>query len=160
MSRHGGAAGQEAAVVRWREYATVMVDALAGAGALADPAWRAAMLATPRHVFLPGVPVEAAYTDEAIVTQTRPAAVLGGEKLDLPTSSASAPTAVAVMLDRLDVVDGQRVLEIGTGTGYNTALLCHRLGDRHVYSLDLDPDLVTAARTALAGLGYHPTLVA
>jgi len=50
------------------------------------------------------------------------------------------------------------VLEIGTGTGYDAALLCHRLGDASVRSIDIDPALVDAARTALDGLGYHPTL--
>jgi protein-L-isoaspartate O-methyltransferase len=107
-----------------------------------------------RHVQLEKVSGRGAYADEAVITQTRPAPVLGGDQLDLPTSSASAPGAVAVMLDRLGVVEGQRVLEVGTGTGYNTALLCHRLGDRNVYSIDIDPELVAAARTVLAGLGY------
>lgn len=63
------------------------------------------------------------------------------------------------MLETLDVRDSDRVLEIGTGAGYNAALLCHRLGDRQVYSVDVEPDLVDAARSRLAALGYHPTLV-
>jgi SAM-dependent methyltransferase len=80
--------------------------------------------------------------------------------VELPTSSASAPAVVAVMLDRLDVRDGMRVLEIGTGTGYNAALMAHRIGGEHVYSIDIDPTLVAAARQALHGVGLHPTLVA
>lgn len=144
----------------WRAHAAAMVDSLADAGELPDPAWRTAMREVPRHLFLPRQPVTAAYAAEAIVIQTRPAYALGGDRLDLPTSSVSAPAAVTVMLDRLNLADGQQVLEIGTGSGYNTALLCHRLGDRHVYSIDIDPELVEAARQVLAGCGYRPMLVA
>lgn len=62
------------------------------------------------------------------------------------------------MLDRLDVRAGHRVLKIGTGTGYNTAVLCHRLGPDNVYSLGIDPGLVTTAADRLAGLGHNPHL--
>ncbi|MGH3707530.1 MAG: methyltransferase domain-containing protein [Pseudonocardiaceae bacterium] len=44
-------------------------------------------------------------------------------------------------------------------TGYNAALLTHRLGDTHVYSVDIEPDLIELARQRLAQIGYHPTLV-
>ncbi|MFB9427819.1 methyltransferase domain-containing protein [Streptoalloteichus tenebrarius] len=66
---------------------------------------------------------------------------------------------MARMLETLDVRDEHRVLEIGTGTGYNAALLCHRLGDHAVASVDIDPDLVDTARDRLASLGYRPALV-
>ncbi|MGH3975010.1 MAG: methyltransferase domain-containing protein, partial [Pseudonocardiaceae bacterium] len=59
----------------------------------------------------------------------------------------------------LDLHDGHRVLEIGTGTGYNAALLSHRLGGEHVVSIDIDPDLVRTAKRRLEELGYSPTLV-
>ncbi len=62
------------------------------------------------------------------------------------------------MLEVLDVRDGHRILEIGTGTGYNAALLCHRLGSENVVSIDIDPTLVASAKSRLAGLGHHPTL--
>jgi protein-L-isoaspartate O-methyltransferase len=52
------------------------------------------------------------------------------------------------------------LLEIGTGTGYNAALLCHRLGAESVFSVDIGAGLVAAARERLAALGYAPTLVA
>jgi protein-L-isoaspartate O-methyltransferase len=67
---------------------------------------------------------------------------------------------MAVMLDVLGVADGQRVLEIGTGTGYNAALLCHRLGDENVTTVDIDPKLVEAAAAHLADCGYRPRCVA
>jgi protein-L-isoaspartate O-methyltransferase len=60
------------------------------------------------------------------------------------------------MLEALDVHSGHRVLEIGTGTGYNAALLSHRLGDTQVFSVDIDADLVELASQRLARTGYHP----
>jgi protein-L-isoaspartate(D-aspartate) O-methyltransferase len=62
------------------------------------------------------------------------------------------------MLEILDIRDGNRVLEIGTGTGYNAALLSHRLGDDKVFSVDIDPTLVALARERLDSAGYRPTL--
>jgi protein-L-isoaspartate O-methyltransferase len=70
------------------------------------------------------------------------------------------PGLMTRMLETLDVRDGHRVLEIGAGTGYNAALLCHRLGAEHVFAVDIEPDLVALARQRLAHLGYYPTLVA
>ncbi len=65
---------------------------------------------------------------------------------------------MALMLEALDVDDGHRMLEVGTGTGYNAALLSHRLGADAVTTIDIDPTLVTAARTRLAATGYTPTV--
>ena len=62
------------------------------------------------------------------------------------------------MLDALDLGDHPRVLEIGTGTGYNAALMCHVLGDAAVHSVDVDPVLVDTARARLDSLGHHPLL--
>ena len=64
------------------------------------------------------------------------------------------------MLDALDLRDHLRVLEIGTGTGYNAALMCHVLGDAAVHSVDVDPVLVDTARARLDSLGHHPLLAA
>ncbi|MEV0235512.1 methyltransferase, FxLD system [Nonomuraea sp. NPDC050786] len=105
-----------------------------------------ALLAVPRHLFLPGVAPEDAYRDEAIVTKR--------DDAGLPTSSSSQPAIMATMLDQLGVEPGQRVLEIGTGTGYNAALLAHLVGpDGHVVSVDLDADVVAQARLNLAAAG-------
>ena len=66
---------------------------------------------------------------------------------------------MALMLEALEIDDGQTVLEIGTGTGYNAALLSHRLGSGRVTTVEVDPAVAEAARLALLAGGYTPTLV-
>jgi protein-L-isoaspartate(D-aspartate) O-methyltransferase len=106
-----------------------------------------ALLSVPRHAFVPDVPVEAAYRDAAIVTKR--------DADGLPVSSSSQPTIMALMLDQLGPSPGQRVLEIGAGTGFNAALLAHLVGPSgFVASVDIDPDVVERARVGLALAGY------
>ena len=76
-----------------------------------------------------------------------------GQRGRYVTSSASQPNVVALMLKALDAQPGMRVLEIGTGTGYNAALLAHRLGAPHVTSVEIHPDLADHARRALMSTG-------
>jgi protein-L-isoaspartate O-methyltransferase len=139
----------------WQPLATAMTEKLLAAGELVDLAWQQAFTDTPRHIFIPDHGLADAYSSTALVTQWRTADELGNKR---PTSSASAPGAVAVMLELLNTQDDHRVLEIGTGTGYNAALLCHRLGAANIYSNDIDPALINQARHALNSLGYQPTL--
>ncbi len=76
----------------------------------------------------------------------------------IAVSSSTKPDLMVRMLETLDVRDDARVLEIGTGTGYNAALLSHRLGEDRVYSVDVDAELVGPARERLADIGVHPHL--
>ncbi|MFI6933193.1 methyltransferase domain-containing protein [Streptomyces sp. NPDC050287] len=140
----------------------------------ADPVWREAFEAVPRHLFVPyyyvGVVggyerrwgespdartrerwLRGAYADTPLATRLR-----DGELV----SSSSQPSLMAMMLAELRVTDGDRVLEIGAGTGYNAALLAHRLGDDDlVTTVDLEPEITEAARQHLAAAGYHPVVV-
>jgi protein-L-isoaspartate(D-aspartate) O-methyltransferase len=113
----------------------------------------AALRAVPRHLFLPDLPPEAAYADDAIVTKR--------DRDGQPISSSSQPAIMAIMLDQLDLAPGHRVLEIGAGTGYNAALISHIVGaSGQVTSIDIDSELVGTARAHLASAGYTEVTVA
>jgi protein-L-isoaspartate(D-aspartate) O-methyltransferase len=128
-----------------QQLADGLVAELIAAGVISTPAVEAALRAIHRHLFLPAVPLEDAYANEAIPTK-----VLDGKAV----SSASQPGIVAAMLEQLAVRPGERVLEIGAGTGYNAALLGHLVGSRgHVVSVDIDDDIVEAARGHVAAAG-------
>ncbi|MET9499013.1 methyltransferase domain-containing protein [Streptomyces sp. NPDC006552] len=139
----------------------------------ADARWREAFERVPRHLFVPyyflGGPggyerlwcehpdperrrrwLRGVYADRPLATRLR-----DGELV----SSSSQPSLMARMLADLDVRDGDRVLEIGAGTGYNAALLAHRLGDARVTTVDLDPEITESARAHLAAAGYRPAVV-
>lgn len=106
----------------------------------------AAFRAVPRHHFLPDVPLEHVYSDEAIPTKFQ-----DGQSI----SSSSQPAIMAIMLEQLDLQPGYRVLEIGAGTGYNAALIAHLVGDSgSVTTIDLDEDTAVAARAHLAAAGF------
>ncbi|MGH3696827.1 MAG: methyltransferase domain-containing protein [Pseudonocardiaceae bacterium] len=101
----------------------------------------------------------AVYSDEPIVTQLDDGATVWPATSNAATSSASQPSVVLSMLDALDVQHGQKILEIGTGTGYNAALLTHRLGEHLVTSVEVDQLLAEQARANLKSAGYAPTVV-
>ncbi|ODU00717.1 MAG: protein-L-isoaspartate(D-aspartate) O-methyltransferase [Pseudonocardia sp. SCN 72-86] len=128
-----------------------MVDALRRDGRVRSDAVARAMGAIPRHVFLPDSTVETAYADSAVVTK-----VVDGVAL----SSASQPSMVAIMLEQLDLHPGQRVLEVGAGTGYNAALMARLVGAAGaVTSVDIDEDIVVAAAQHLVAAGYPDVLL-
>ncbi|MGH3921546.1 MAG: methyltransferase domain-containing protein [Pseudonocardiaceae bacterium] len=162
-----------------REAHRRLVEHLTGGGALSTD-WRPVFEAVHRAQFIPdtvwvegegGVLVslhrtqdprrwrELAYADDAVITQVddgHPAPDGTGRRI---SSSASMPTVVARMLAHCVVQPGQRVLEIGTGTGYNAALLAHRLGAGNVTTIEIDSDLAQSARGALKAAGYDAVTV-
>jgi len=160
-----------------------MIADLAERGEL-DERWRAAFLTVPRHAFIPDlvwrqdrtvagdrdlVPMrraddpdgwlELAYANDSVNTQVDDGAPADDECGFEVTSSASMPAVVAQMLGALDAQPGMRVLEIGTGTGYNTALLAYHLGAENVVSIEIDPETAEHARRALAAAGFGAVTV-
>ncbi|GAA2061650.1 methyltransferase domain-containing protein [Streptomyces albiaxialis] len=154
-----------------------LVRDLCDSGVLAD-GWAAAFVAVPRAGFLPDLvwpfhPETGTYSvadradapdvwrrwaeaDVPLVTQWDDGGHPDGEPGRVPTSSASMPSVVARMLEQLDVRPGMRVLEIGTGTGWSTALLSHRFGSDAVTSIEVDEAVAARARTALRRAGLAP----
>ncbi len=95
-----------------------------------------------------------------VITQVNFGDVEPGQKGSFPSSSCSQPSIVADMLDALDVRPGQSVLEIGTGTGWNAALLSRAVGEHgRVVTIEVDPRLAQDARRALTPAGYHPLVI-
>ena len=113
-----------------------------------SPLVEAAFRKVPRHLFLPEVPLEKAYQDRAIMVKQNEAGQW--------TSSSSQPLMMAIMLEQLDLRPGQKVLEIGSGSGYNAALMAEIVGPGgRVVSIDIQPDLIEAARAHLDQAGYE-----
>ncbi len=123
-----------------------MVDQLVRSGSITAPHIEAAFRSTPRHLFLPDIDPGVVYTDDAIP-------IKHGED-GLPISSSSQPAMMATMLEQLALSGGESVLEIGTGSGYNAALLGAIVGDGgRVRTLDIDEDLVARAQQYLRSAG-------
>lgn len=153
---------------------TELADHLLGDGVLHDSKWLKAFRAVPRHEFLPRFYrqahsgdwervtakdpdwLELVYADRVWVTQfDGDDTVTGGT----PTCSSSMPTIMAIMLEALEVHNGQTVLEVGTGTGYNAALLCHAVGSDNVTTIDVDRNISQRAEDRLRRNGFFPTCV-
>ncbi|MGH3851935.1 MAG: methyltransferase domain-containing protein, partial [Pseudonocardiaceae bacterium] len=125
-----------------------MVDHIDAAGHLHSASVEQALRTVPRHLFVPDASVEDAYANKSITTKP-------GGPGGRPASCASAPTVVAMMLGQLDARPGDRVLEIGAGTGYNAALLAELVGGTgQVITIDIHPDVTEQARRALDATGY------
>lgn len=115
-------------------------------GYLTDPRLEEAMLAVPRHLFLPEELREHAYED-------RPLPVGFGQTI-------SAPHMVAMMTSALQLEPGQRVLEVGTGVGYHAAVVKAMVGDEgRVVSVEYLPELAQWAQENLAAAGLDVDVV-
>jgi protein-L-isoaspartate(D-aspartate) O-methyltransferase len=123
-----------------------LVDGLVRDGAIRDERIERAFRAVPRHWFLPETDLDDVYRDRAVVTHRGPD--------DVPISSSSQPALMARMLTQLAVEPGMTVLEIGTGTGYNAALLGQLVGPAgRVVTIDVDPAVTGPAERHLAAAG-------
>lgn len=125
-----------------------MVRQLQEAGIVRTASVASALRAVPREAFLPDVDLRDVYEDGAVIVKWSPAGIA--------TSSVSQPSIVAAMLEHLSIRGGNRVLEVGTGMGYNSALLSLLVGEEgRVVTVELDADLAGSARTRLNRCGVR-----
>jgi protein-L-isoaspartate(D-aspartate) O-methyltransferase len=116
-----------------------MVEQQLRARGIRDARVLSAMLTVPRHRFVPPELVAQAYSDQPLSI---------GER-----QTISQPFMVAAMSEALELAGCERVLEIGTGSGYQTAVLS--LLAREVFSIEAHASLAAAARERVGLLGYH-----
>lgn len=127
--------------------------------------WERIFAEVPRHLFLPdrfvpdggqgevdrwddeAVWMEAAYADQGVMAGRRHA-----------VGSVCSPSRAADLLIRADLARGMDVLEIGTGSGYCSALMCGFLGEEAVTSVEIDPARAEHARVDLLGAGLAPSV--
>jgi protein-L-isoaspartate(D-aspartate) O-methyltransferase len=117
----------------------IMVDQQLKARDIRSPAVLEAMRRVPRHSFVPAEVRSLAYADH-------PLPIGSGQTI-------SQPYIVAYMTEAAEISPGDKVLEIGTGSGYQAAVLGEMARD--VYTIEIVPELAERASTALAGLGYE-----
>jgi methyltransferase of ATP-grasp peptide maturase system len=171
-----------------RELAARLAHTLTESGDLTDPQWRRVFARVPRHAVVPHFARNAqkpegtryelvtstnpaqhdewlreVYTDTTLITQVDGEPVetrfTAGRGFGKHSSSSTKPGLMLRMLETLDIRDGHRVMEIGTGTGFNAMLLAERLGAELVTTIDIDAKLTHAASIRLAAAGYRPTFV-
>ncbi|MEV6729366.1 protein-L-isoaspartate(D-aspartate) O-methyltransferase [Streptomyces sp. NPDC051364] len=158
-----------------------LASALVQSGALHSD-WLPTYKAVPRDLFVPdriwpGIPdgtrqnplvdrttdphawFRAVFSDIPLTTQWDDGNHAGDGLGTTPSSSSSQPHMVFSMLADLDVRDGHRVLEIGTGTGWNAGLLSHRLGPGNVVSIEFDPEVAKGAGRNLRAADLSPLVI-
>ncbi|MEV7676437.1 methyltransferase domain-containing protein [Streptomyces sp. NPDC088752] len=161
----------------WQKHARRLADEVDRPGS----AWGRAVAETPRHLLVPrwyerdqaaegrvvrdgaadpDAWLAAAYSDTTLVTRVgalhaddaEPGTVVTS---GMSTSSSTEPSLVVKMYRHAELTYGCRTL-VTTGTGYGTALACHRLGANLVTSVDIDPYLVDSATDRLTSIGHRP----
>lgn len=134
-----------------------MVTSLEASGAITSKPVRDAFLAVPREHFVPEI---AARDGLASIYRPDVALKTATDSSGTAISSSSAPSIMAPMLEALRLEPGQRVLEIGAGTGYNAALIKHLVGPAgRVTTVDLEAAFARRARHSLATAGYAARVV-
>ena len=117
----------------------LMVKEQIEARGVKDPLTLAALRKVPRHLFVPESAVGEAYSDV-------PLPIGHGQTI-------SQPYIVAFMTEALELHGGEKVLEIGTGSGYQAAVLSEIAAS--VHTIEIVPELAAQARERLARLGYR-----
>jgi protein-L-isoaspartate(D-aspartate) O-methyltransferase len=120
------------------EQRRLMVERQIRARGITDKAVLEAMLKVPRHLFVPADKAPLAYRDHPLP--------IGKDQ------TISQPYIVAYMSEAVEITKNEKVLEIGTGSGYQAAVLGELA--REVYTVEIIPELAERARRTLADLGY------
>jgi protein-L-isoaspartate(D-aspartate) O-methyltransferase len=128
---------------RYQKQRTKMVDGQLRARGIADPRVLSAMEKIPRHLFIDEVLAEQAYSDNPLPIDSR--------------QTISQPYIVALMSEAMELVGKEKVLEIGAGSGYQTAILAE-LAER-VFTVERIAALATRARKVLESLNYYNVAV-
>lgn len=150
---------------------------LAGQGDLTQPEWAQAFIAVPRERFVPerawvnpdydapSYPIDkksrpgewrrAVYSDASIVTQVDDGKGDPAGGTGWFTSSVSAPGVVAQFGELLAPTSGDRILEVGTGSGWTACLLSHIVGEHgRILSIEVDSALARSAKERIDALGF------
>jgi len=112
-----------------------LINFLKGSRFLNDKNVESAFRSIPRHEFVPKSELDRAYDNE-------PLSIMKDQTI-------SQPGVVSRMTEWLDVKDGQKILEIGTGSAWQTAILSHLVGTGTIYSVEIHSELVKFARENL-----------
>lgn len=157
---------------RWQPHAQRMVAELRAHGLVTDTTTEHAFLTTPRHLFVPSfvdypsaVVHQQPTSDPGLemwlaTVYSEAALVVALNERGKPRSSSTSPRMMALMLDQLALLPGAKVLEVGTGTGYNAALLGRLVGDAgSVHTIEIDDELAREAAQRLEAVGCHNVTV-
>lgn len=118
-----------------------LIERLVRWGYLTKPEVTEAFRKVPRHEFVPAKLKDYAYADQ-------PLPIGYGQTI-------SAPSMIAIMLDSLELKQGQKVLEIGAGSGYNAALIAEIIGPQgKVFTIERIAELAEFGRANLRKTGY------
>jgi len=122
-----------------------LVDDLERRGYISSPSVKRAFLSVWRERFVPGEMKPYSYEDRPLP--------IGSHQ------TISAPSMIAIMLEASDLHEGLRVLEIGTGSGYNACLLAHIVGNGNVTSIERIAELCETARNNLSSCGRQVSVL-
>jgi protein-L-isoaspartate O-methyltransferase len=151
-------------------------QALAGRVTHKGSRWYRPICETPRHHLVPAWwirdgdgwqvrrgPSANAYADTSLITRVGPlhADHAGDDDRPFgePTSSSTLPSLCVSMYRHGRLDEDARILDVGTGSGYGAALLCHRYGSGNVTTIDIDPYLTAVAEKRLDALGHNPRVL-
>ena len=115
-----------------------LIDYLKTSRLLTDDNVESAFRNIPRHEFVPASQLNYAYDNEPLPI--------------MKNQTISQPGVVSIMTEWLDVKDGQKILEIGSGSGWQSAILSYLVGSGTVYSIERHPELVKFAQENLKKL--------